>query len=336
MLYPILKRVLDVLGAGFGLLLFLPAGIVIALVIKVSDGGPVFYGQVRVGRHGKPFKIWKFRSMVPNADRVGVAITQGADPRITRIGRWLRGTKMDELPQLWNVFVGEMSLVGPRPEVPQYVALYTETQREILEQRPGITDVASLSFRDEEALLAGASDVEGFYVKYCLPRKIALNREYQAQASLVGDLGVVARTLGLMMSRVTRRRAESPYRAGDHHPAGDREGPGAVHPAPRVAVVGAGEAGRRLADRFLDAGDVEVVAFFDDDAHAWHGVHRGVPVVGMPECLLNATWKQRVDAVGLALEGDSGGRAEELKRTFEAAGFTIATRDGVREKVGSP
>lgn len=334
-MYFLSKRGLDVLGAGFGLLLFLPVGIVIALVIKISDGGPVFYGQVRVGRHGKPFKIWKFRSMVPNADRVGVAITQGADPRITRIGRWLRGTKMDELPQLWNVFVGEMSLVGPRPEVPKYVALYSEAQREILRQRPGITDVASLSFRDEEALLAGAPDVEGFYVKYCLPRKIALNREYQAQASLLGDLGVVARTLGLMLSRVTQRRAGGRERAGEHRPARGKDGPGIGHPAPRVAVVGAGTAGQRLADRFLDAGNAEVVAFFDDDAHAWHGVHRGVPVVGMPECLLNATWRQRVDAVALALEGDSGERAEDLRRTFEAAGFTITARHGVEENVGS-
>lgn len=324
--YLILKRGLDLLGAGFGLLLFLPVGLLIALAIKVCDRGPVFYGQVRVGRGGKPFRIWKFRSMVPNADRFGVPVTGGADPRITRVGRWLRSTKMDELPQLWNVWVGEMSLVGPRPEVPKYVALYSEDEREILGQRPGITDVASLYFRDEEALLEGAASVEDFYVKHCVSRKIALNREYMARASLVGDLGVVARTIGLMLRRVAaswRGSARGRRGSGTGNPGGNvsvRE-----LERPRVAIVGFGEGGRRLADRLLDRGPGVVHAFFDDDAHAWHGAYRGIPVVGMPECLLNSVWRARVDVVGIGLEKERKGRREELESSLRGVGYRVVS-----------
>src|SRR5713226_9464813 len=136
-----------------GLALVAPLGLLLALLVKLADGGPIFYGQIRVGQFGKPFRIWKFRSMVINADKMGMAVTREKDPRITRIGRFLRKAKLDELPQLWNVLVGEMSFVGPRPEVPRYVALYTPQQREVLNSKHGITDLATMLFRNEETLL---------------------------------------------------------------------------------------------------------------------------------------------------------------------------------------
>jgi lipopolysaccharide/colanic/teichoic acid biosynthesis glycosyltransferase len=189
------KRLFDVLCAGAGLLVLLPLGLIIAILIKISDGGAVFFRQTRVGQFGKPFRIWKFRSMVMNADKLGVALTKEEDPRITRIGRWLRKAKLDELPQLWNVLIGEMSFVGPRPEVSRYVELYTSQQREILNYRPGITDLATMLFRNEEALLRGTGDVEGFYVRYCLPKKIELNLDYAKHASLPRDLWIILQTL---------------------------------------------------------------------------------------------------------------------------------------------
>jgi lipopolysaccharide/colanic/teichoic acid biosynthesis glycosyltransferase len=168
---------------------------VIGVMIKAFDPGPVFYSQVRVGQFGRPFLIRKFRSMIVNAEKMGLAVTGRRDPRITRIGAFLRRTKLDELPQLWNVLVGEMSLVGPRPEVPRYVELYTPDQREILRLKPGITDLASIVFRDEESLLSRADDVEGFYVRYCLPRKIELNRAYATRANLFQDARIIFQTL---------------------------------------------------------------------------------------------------------------------------------------------
>ncbi len=172
------KRVFDVVCAAIGLLVLSPLGLVLALGVKLADGGPIFYRQTRIGQFGRPFRIWKFRSMVINADKLGVPLTRDQDPRITRIGRFLRKTKLDELPQLWNVLVGDMSLVGPRPEVPRYVELYTPEQREVLNSKPGITDLATMMFRDEEALLQGATDVEQFYIQHCLPKKIELNLKY--------------------------------------------------------------------------------------------------------------------------------------------------------------
>lgn len=190
-----IKRSFDLFLSLLGLLFLAPLGLLVAILIKASDGGPVFFGQTRVGQFGKHFRIWKFRTMVPNADKLGISVTQGADPRITRVGRLLRKTKLDELPQLWNVFIGEMSFVGPRPEVPRYVALYTPEQREVLQLKPGITDLASLLFRNEEELLKAVPDVETFYVQYCLPRKLELNRQYAARATLVRDIGIILRTL---------------------------------------------------------------------------------------------------------------------------------------------
>src|SRR5438093_250933 len=195
MFYPALKRLFDVVMASIGLLLLLPVGLLIALFIKLSDGGPVFYTQVRIGQFGRSFRIRKFRSMIVNADTIGLPVTREDDPRITWIGRLLRKTKLDELPQLWNVLVGDMSFVGPRPEVPRYVDGYTPNQREILRYKPGITDVATLLFRNEEALLRGSQDVEAFYVQHCLPKKIALNRQYADRASLPQDIWIIVQTL---------------------------------------------------------------------------------------------------------------------------------------------
>ena len=189
------KRLFDLAAAGTGLLVLAPLLAAIAAVILVEDGRPVFFRQERVGRDGRPFRIWKFRTMVRDAGRRGMAITVGRDPRITRIGHWLRRFKLDELPQLWNVVRGEMSLVGPRPEVPRYVALYTPEQRRVLALVPGITDPASIAYRDEAALLAESDDPERLYVERIMPDKIRINLDYAARRSLWSDLRVILETL---------------------------------------------------------------------------------------------------------------------------------------------
>jgi lipopolysaccharide/colanic/teichoic acid biosynthesis glycosyltransferase len=196
-----LKRLFDLTSAIAGLLVLSPLFLILALIIKLSDGGPVFYIQTRVGQGGRPFRIIKFRSMIVNAEVAGLSVTRDGDPRITRVGRFLRKSKLDELPQLWNVVRGEMSLVGPRPEVPRYVNHYTPEQRRVLDLQPGITDVASLEFRDEEELLsrAGAEnggDTEQFYLSHCVPKKIELNLAYAARANVWEDFKVVMRTVG--------------------------------------------------------------------------------------------------------------------------------------------
>ena len=195
MVNPTAKRLYDLCFATLGLLVLGVPLLLIACAVKLSDFGPVFFKQQRVGQRGRLFWIWKFRSMVVNADRLGLSVTRDRDPRITRVGRMLRKTKLDELPQLWNVFRGDMSFVGPRPEVPRYVERYTTAQREILKLKPGITDLATLEFRDEESLLAAAGDVETFYVEHCVPRKIELNLLYAAKASLWQDTLIILQTL---------------------------------------------------------------------------------------------------------------------------------------------
>ncbi len=200
------KRVYDLVFASLGLVILLPLLAVLAVLVKVADGGPIFFGQSRVGRGGTPFRIWKFRTMVPDAEKRGLSITAGGDSRITRVGRMLRTFKLDELPQLWNVLRGEMSLVGPRPEVPRYVALYTAEQRRVLDLRPGITDLASIEFRHEEELLATATDKEKFYVECCLPRKIDLNLCYAASAGLWSDTVIIIRTLVPPLDNALRKR----------------------------------------------------------------------------------------------------------------------------------
>lgn len=195
MTHPLAKRTYDFVLSSAGLVLCAPILLVIALAIKVADGGPVFYRQQRVGRGGKLFWIWKFRTMIVNADQVGLGITRNGDARVTPVGAFLRKAKLDELPQLWNVVRGEMSLVGPRPEVPRYVEKYLPSQRVVLDVRPGITDLASIEFRREEELLASATDVEQFYIEQCMPRKIELNLRYMREANLWRDTMVILRTL---------------------------------------------------------------------------------------------------------------------------------------------
>lgn len=203
----ILKRCCDLVGSALGLLALSPAFAFIALAIKLSDRGPVFYRQERVGRHGASFRIWKFRTMVTDADRLGPGVTQGGDRRVTRIGRLLRRAKLDELPQLINVFTGEMSFVGPRPEVPQYVAFYTPEQKEILRYKPGITDPASILFLDEEGLLRGVTDVEAFYLQHCVPMKIGLNLEYSRRANVLTDLGLIAQTVLMVLGVIPKPKS---------------------------------------------------------------------------------------------------------------------------------
>ena len=192
---PILKRTVDVMAAGGGLVLLAPVLVLLALMVKWTSPGPVFFGQERVGRGGRNFRILKFRTMVADAERRGLHITAGGDPRITPVGRFLRRYKMDELPQLWNVLAGDMSLVGPRPEVAKYVALYSPEQRRVLEVRPGITDPASLAYRHEEALLAQAADPERFYVETVMPAKLRINLDYINHRTFVRDFAVLLRTL---------------------------------------------------------------------------------------------------------------------------------------------
>ncbi len=197
-----LKRCFDLLSATLGLVLLAPLLAGIALWIRLDSPGPVLYRQQRVGRHGRPFEIHKFRTMRHDPAAAGSQLTIGADPRITRAGRFLRRSKLDELPQLYDVLRGAMSLVGPRPEVPRYVALYPPALRDkVLSVRPGITDLASIRFRDESALLARAADPEREYTEVVLPAKLRFAAEYVDQASLATDLRLIGQTLKALFSR---------------------------------------------------------------------------------------------------------------------------------------
>jgi lipopolysaccharide/colanic/teichoic acid biosynthesis glycosyltransferase len=191
-----LKRTLDCSCAAIGLLVLAPAFLMIGVAVRLDSPGAVFYRQVRVGRGGRHFRIWKFRTMVELQASGAPQITSATDSRITRLGGVLRRYKLDELPQLINVLVGEMSLVGPRPEVPRYVALYPPDIREvILSVRPGITDLASIEYRDESEILARASDPERAYVEVVLPEKLALSAQYVKTSSVTGDVALILRTL---------------------------------------------------------------------------------------------------------------------------------------------
>ena len=195
------KRMLDIAVSSVGLILAAPLCALIALAIRLDDAEAVLFRQVRIGLGGRPFTMLKFRSMRVNSEQRGLSITAAGDRRITRVGRFLRATKLDELPQLWNVLRGDMTLVGPRPEVPRYVDLYTVDQRAVLALKPGITDEATLEFRDEEALLARAQDAERFYVEHCIPRKIEINLAYARRASVWEDLKVILRTVAIVWLR---------------------------------------------------------------------------------------------------------------------------------------
>ena len=189
------KRAMDIVLSAAALCVLWPVLLLIALAIVVDDPGPVFYRQVRVGRGGKPFRIFKFRTMVVDADKKGLSITVGRDSRITRVGAFLRRTKLDELAQLLNVLCGQMSFVGPRPEVPRYVELYTPYQRQVLLVRPGITDYASIAYRNENDLLAGADDPERMYIETIMPDKIELNMKYLREISPLTDVRLMLRTV---------------------------------------------------------------------------------------------------------------------------------------------
>ncbi|SRR6266571_3083536 len=188
------KRTFDLVSAGFGVVLLAPLLALLALLVKAEDGGPVFFRQERVGYQGRPFRIWKFRTMIPDAEARGLPLTVGRDPRVTRIGAWLRRLKLDELPQLLNVLTGDMTLVGPRPEVPRYVASYGAAERPVLELVPGVTDEASIRYADESTILAAVADPERVYVEQILREKIRLNLEYAARATVWTDLRVVLAT----------------------------------------------------------------------------------------------------------------------------------------------
>ena len=197
-----LKRLFYILAALVGLLVFGLPMLLVAAWIRLDSPWPVFFRQERVGRHGKVFRIHKFRTMTVDAEQRGPLLTVGVDARVTRVGRVLRANRLDELPQFLDVLAGDMSLVGPRPDVPRYVELWPPALRErVLAVRPGITDPASLKFRDEATLLAQAADPEREYVDVILPRKLALAADYADHASLWTDLTVIGRSVGVLLFR---------------------------------------------------------------------------------------------------------------------------------------
>jgi lipopolysaccharide/colanic/teichoic acid biosynthesis glycosyltransferase len=427
--HKIAKRGYDIFFSTLGLILLSPLFLLVALAIKLSDRGPIFYRQKRIGQYGIPFFIWKFRTMVPGADSFGPSVTRNDDPRVTPLGRVLRRTKFDELPQLWNVFRGEMSLVGPRPEVARYVEHYTREQRAILEHKPGITDLASLRFRNEEALLNGSSTTEDFYVEQCLPRKLKLNEEYARQANILTDTWIIIQTIcpywagvlgvyaiilggslwfsyelladfglsnaawrqlagqlplvvGLQLICLLGRRqchgllcyfglAEvwevtiglsqaalllfvfsfvTPealpqrnltlldlsisllclngfrilFRLWRERTEGEQSS--FEVPQRRVAIIGAGKVGAQLA-RYLTRQKAlgrTAVAFFDDDFSKWQKRIHAIPVVGMPECLVEG-WSEKLDEVAIALPGPSPERLEELYQLFQKTNLKVYT-----------
>jgi len=436
---PTAKRLYDFIFSFCGLILLSPLLLVISALVKLADGGPVLYRQVRVGQGGRSFRIFKFRTMVANADQAGPLLTREGDARITRIGATLRRTKLDELPQLWNVLKGEMSLVGPRPEVPCYVRQYTPEQREILRCKPGITDLASLCFREEQALLGNTAGLETFYVQHCIPQKLRLNWEYAARANLLTDTWIILRTLcpywvgvlatygillvvsfwlscqliydfappptprlrfvgelavvvafqlgcltwrkqctgllsyfsfrelrqvgtalgiaaiGLLALRAVldgslprnvilingilsfgllsgfrlllRRWRESSGEENDT----------AVHPPARVGIIGAGSIGARLAVQLLDrkhSGRI-VVAFFDDDFSKWQKRIHEVPVVGMPECLLEG-WTEKLDEVVIAMPGAPANRIREIDQLLRKTRLKFYSVSSPRHMWRSP
>lgn len=194
----IAKRAFDVASSAIGLVVLSPVFLGVAAAIKLTDGGPVFFRQERVGMGGQVFRIHKFRSM--RVANEGALVTSANDSRITRVGAFLRRSKLDELPQLIDVLVGDMSVVGPRPEVPRYVELWgEEARREILSVRPGITDPAAIAFRNEQDELAAADDPERHYVEVILPKKVAMYRDYVQHRSFAGDLAVIARTFAAIV-----------------------------------------------------------------------------------------------------------------------------------------
>ena len=195
-----MKRLFDIIASGLGLIVLSPLFLILAVWIKLDSKGPVFYRQVRVGFKNKDFRIFKFRSMRVGADKGSLVTIGGHDPRITQSGYFIRKFKLDELPQLINVFVGDMSLVGPRPEVRHYVDYWTPEQLHVLDVRPGITDPASIKFRNENELMGKAEDPEKYYIKVIMQEKIKLYLEYVEKHSFWNDMGLIFKTLWVVIS----------------------------------------------------------------------------------------------------------------------------------------
>lgn len=190
-----MKRLFDIIASGLGLICLSPLFLVLSVWIKLDSAGPVFYRQIRVGRYNRDFRLYKFRSMRVNADKQGLITVGGRDPRVTRSGYYIRKYKLDEFPQLINVLIGDMSLVGPRPEVRKYVELYTPEQMHVLDVRPGITSLASIRYRNENDILAAAEDPDRCYVEQVMPDKLAIDLEYVNKASLWNDIRLIFSTL---------------------------------------------------------------------------------------------------------------------------------------------
>lgn len=195
-----MKRLFDIIFSLLGLIVLSPLLIFIAVLIKLDSRGPVFYKQLRVGQHNKDFSIFKFRTMVVDADKKGLLTVGDRDPRVTKVGYFLRKYKLDEFPQLINVFIGDMSFVGPRPEVRRYVDMYSESDLEILEVKPGITDYASIEYRNEAELIKLAKDPEKTYVHDIMPAKIKLNKKYINNNNLMTDFKIILKTFASILS----------------------------------------------------------------------------------------------------------------------------------------
>ncbi len=206
-----MKRLFDILFALVVLILSLPFMLVIAAVIKLTSPGPVIYSQKRVGKNGQLFTIHKFRTMEFDADRKGTSITRRDDPRITKVGRLLRRTKLDELPQFWNVLAGHMSIVGPRPDVPEIVETYSPEMKRILHVRPGITSIASIYLRREEALLASTGDPDRLYIDVIVPAKVRLAMRHVDKQSFIYDCGILLRTLCVCVLPFISTRSEREF-----------------------------------------------------------------------------------------------------------------------------
>lgn len=196
-----IRRAVDAATAIMALTVASPVLLVMMIAIKLDSPGPVIFRQTRVGRYGEPFQILKLRTMRQDAESQGGQLTVGADPRVTRVGYFLRKWKLDEIPQLVNVVRGEMALVGPRPEVPRYVDMYTDEQRRVLAVRPGITDPASIKFRNESELMAGQSDPESYYREVLMPSKLSINLAYLEDRSLLSDIRVLLETVRAVLGR---------------------------------------------------------------------------------------------------------------------------------------
>ena len=214
-----MKRSFDFVVSLLGLVILSPLLLIVAALIRLTSGEPIIFRQQRMGRGFRPFKMLKFRTMVPDAPRLGGELTAGEDPRITAVGRFLRKTKLDELPQLINVLKGDMSFVGPRPEVPRYVELFRDDYEELLTVRPGITDLASMKYRHESELLGQSQDPEATYIKEILPDKIALAKEYIRCSSFWFDLKLIFKTVFrlpvLVVPRIRCRRPRDSDNCGD-------------------------------------------------------------------------------------------------------------------------